>query len=130
MNRFHTIRRWPCLLAAAAIFNGCATLFHGSTDMITLSSQPIGARVTVNGQDMGATPLRLKLLAKHTYSIGFHKDGYKPKIVLVNNSVGAGWIILDVLGGLLPMIVDASTGDWYSLDQENVNAALEAQQTE
>ncbi len=129
MNRFHTIRRWPCLLAAAAIFNGCATIFHGSTDKIDFSSHPSGASVYVNGQYMGTTPLQLKLQGKHTYSIDFHKDGYKNQIVLVNNSVGAGWIILDVLGGVLPMFVDAATGNWYSLNQEHVTAALEAQQT-
>jgi hypothetical protein len=29
---------------------------------------------------------------------------------------------------LVPIIVDAATGNWYSLDQNHVNAALEAQQ--
>jgi len=41
--------------------------------------------------------------------------------------VGAGWVILDILGGLIPVIVDAATGDWHYLDQTNVNAALEKQ---
>jgi hypothetical protein len=48
--------------------------------------------------------------------------------VVVNASVGAGWVIIDILGGLLPVIIDAATGDWYSLDQDHVNAALEKQQ--
>lgn len=41
---------------------------------------------------------------------------------------GAGWIVLDVLAGLVPIIVDAATGAWYGLDQDNVNAVLEKQQ--
>jgi len=48
---------------------------------------------------------------------------------LLNNSVGAGWFVLDILGGLIPIIIDAATGNWYGLDQEHVNAVLEQQQS-
>jgi glycerol-3-phosphate acyltransferase PlsY len=46
---------------------------------------------------------------------------------VVNTKVGAGWVVLDVLGGLIPVIVDAATGDWKKLDQDAVNAVLEKQ---
>jgi len=39
-----------------------------------------------------------------------------------------GWIILDVLAGLVGVIVDAATGAWYSFDQKNVDAILIKQQ--
>jgi hypothetical protein len=42
--------------------------------------------------------------------------------------VGAGWVVLDVLAGLVGIIVDAATGAWYELDQDAVNAILEEQQ--
>jgi len=32
------------------------------------------------------------------------------------------------LAGLVPVIVDAATGNWYYLDQDHVNAALKEQQ--
>ncbi len=130
MERIFNIGRYWCL-AAILIFsvNSCATIFHGSSDKIDFSSDPTGARVYVNGQLMGTAPLELKLESKHTYNIEFRKEGYQNKIVVLTNSVGAGWIVLDVLFGLVPIIVDAATGNWYSLDQEHVNAALEAQQS-
>ncbi|GAA5522894.1 hypothetical protein Asal01_02862 [Fodinibius salicampi] len=34
---------------------------------------------------------------------------------------------LDVLGGLVPVVVDAATGAWYNLDQESINATLKEQ---
>ena len=77
---------------------------------------------------MGDTPVRLKLVSKHTYSIEFRKEGYKTKTVNITNKVGVGWVILDVLGGLIPVIIDAATGAWYELDQKNVNAILDKQQ--
>jgi len=36
--------------------------------------------------------------------------------------------VLDVLGGLVPIIVDAATNSWYKLDQSNFNAVLASQQ--
>lgn len=129
MQHFYNVGRYFCLVAIFVFaVNGCATIFHGSTDKINFSSDPTGAQVYVNGQLMGITPLEIKLESKHTYNIEFRKEGYANKTVVVTNSVGAGWIILDVLFGLVPIIVDAATGNWYSLDQEHVNAALEKQQ--
>ena len=108
-------------------FNSCATLFKGSTDEVNFSSDPSGAKVYVNGELLGTTPFPLELKSDKTYSIEFRKEGYENRTVLLNNSVGAGWIILDVLGGLIPVVIDAATGNWYSLDQENVKAVLEQQ---
>jgi hypothetical protein len=129
INQSKKVGPYICVLAIVALsLNGCAAIFHGSTDKINFSSDPSGAKVYVNGQLMGTAPLELKLQSKHTYTIEYRKEGYDNKTVVVTNSVGAGWIILDVLFGLIPVIVDAATGSWYSLDEEHVNAALEKQQ--
>jgi hypothetical protein len=112
-----------CLLVG-----GCATIFKGNASKIDLNSNPQGAQVFVNGNLMGETPVRLKLESKTTYSIEFKKEGFKTKVVNVQNHVGAGWIVLDVICGLVPVIVDAATGSWYDLDQDHVNAVLEKQQ--
>ena len=107
---------------------GCATLFKGNSSKIDVASTPQGAQVTINGNLMGETPIRLKLESKKTYSIEFRKDGFMPKPINIQNHVGVGWIVLDGLGGLVPVISDAATGAWYDLDQDNVNAILEKQQ--
>lgn len=107
---------------------GCATLFKGSTDGVSFSSDPTGAKVYVNGNLLGTTPVQLELKSKNSYTIEFKKEGYETKTVLLNNSVGGGWIILDILGGLLPIVIDAATGNWHELDQEHVNGVLEHQQ--
>ncbi len=110
------------------LFGSCATLFKGNSSKLDLNSNPQGAQVFVNGNLMGTTPVRLKLESKRTYAIEFKKEGFATKTVNIQNHVGAGWIVLDVLTGLLPVIVDAATGAWYDLDQKNVNAVLEKQQ--
>jgi hypothetical protein len=116
------------VLACLFLFPSCATIFKGNSSKLDLNSEPQGAQVFVNGNAMGTTPVRLKLESKLTYAIEFKKEGYKTRTVNIQNHVGAGWIVLDVLAGLLPVIVDAATGAWYDLDQKSVNAILEKQQ--
>ncbi len=128
MRYFRKSAAFITLTAAVLfLFNGCATLFKGSTEAVQYGSDPAGAKVYVNGQYMGITPFQIKMKSNETYTIEFRKDGYQDRTVVLNNSVGAGWIILDVLGGMIPVVIDAATGNWYSLDQSNVNAVLEAQ---
>lgn len=115
-------------LALVVILAGCATLFKGPTEEVSFGSDPEGAKVYVNGQYMGETPMQLKLESNKSYTFEFRKEGYESKTVLVSNRIGAGWLVLDIIAGLIPVIVDAATGDWFYLDQTNVNAALEAQQ--
>lgn len=119
--------RWKAyfMLVVFLYFVGCATLFKGTTEEVNFNSSPQKARVIVNGVDMGETPVALKLETKKTYTIEFRAEGYNPKTYTITNHVGAGWIILDVLAGLVGVIIDAATGAWYSLDQKNIDAVLE-----
>jgi PEGA domain len=112
----------------AIILSSCATLFNGqSVDTVSFSSDPDGARVYVNGNLSGKTPFLLSLNTKISYALEFKKDGYENKTILLNNSVGGGWIVLDILGGILPLFIDIGTGAWYGLEQDQVHAVLEQQ---
>jgi len=126
---FHHSSVFVLILVVSFIFTSCATLFKGSTDTVAFSSDPSATKVYVNGSLLGTTPFQLELKSKNSYTIEFKKEGYETKTVVLNNSVGGGWIVLDILGGLFPVIIDAATGNWYSLDQEHVNAVLEQQQS-
>ncbi len=104
---------------------GCATIFKGTNSHLGMHSNPSGAEVYINGKFMGKTPLSLKLSSKATYMIEFKKEGFRTITRNVTNKVGAGWVILDVLAGLVPVIIDAVTGAWYHLDEKNVDVQLE-----
>jgi hypothetical protein len=101
-------------------FSGCATLFKGASQEVGFGSNPTGAEVWIDGKMMGKTPTSFKLASKKTYVIEFKMEGKETKTINLNNHIGAGWIILDVLAGLVPVIIDAATGAWYSFDQTNV----------
>jgi hypothetical protein len=129
MKKFYKIGLFFSFITVASlIFLSCATIFKGSTDTVNFTSEPSQAKVYVNGMLLGTTPVELELASDKTYTLEFKMDGYQTRTVILNNSVGAGWIILDILGGLIPVVIDAATGNWYELDQEHVNAVLEQQQ--
>lgn len=115
-----------CLILILSIsLNSCATLFSGSKEKIELSSEPSGAEVYLNGVKNGTTPLELVLQKSKNYIIEFRKDGYSNRVLNLNYSLGAGWLILDILAGLIGVIVDAATGNWNGFEFNNYRAVLE-----
>jgi hypothetical protein len=115
------------LLVSILLLVSCAAIFKGNSSKVDMSSDPSGASIYVNGNLMGKTPIKLKLESNKVYNVEFKKEGYETRTYNITNHVGAGWIVLDILGGLFPIIIDAATGAWYDLDMDNVNAILEKQ---
>ncbi len=112
------------LLFMVVTLSSCATLFAKNTKTVAFESDPPVADVYVNGVLMGQTPLSLDLPQDENYTVQFKKDGYVIQTELINSSMGIKWLILDILGGGIPIIVDAITGDWMQLDRDNVSVFL------
>lgn len=113
------------LLVFSLSVSSCAALFRSSQDRVNFQSDPPGAKVYINGMLAGTTPFETLLEAKRNHSVEFKKDGYENRAMAITSSVGAGWIVLDILGGIIPVLVDAATGSWNGLDQTHINAALD-----
>jgi hypothetical protein len=64
---------------------------------------------------------------ENTYIIEFRGEGYEPVTRKLTNHIGIGWVILDVVTGLVPVLIDALTGSWYEFDQVYLNVILERQ---
>ena len=103
---------------------GCATLFNEDTKAIGLSSVPAEAEVWIDGMQRGVTPLTLNLDNHTSHTVTFRKEGHRDVVCDLTATTGTKWIILDVLGGLIPIIVDASTGAWKSVEQDSCNVTL------
>lgn len=130
MKRFQKYCAYPCLIATAALLlNGCATVFHGTTEKVAFSSEPTGAKVYIDGQPMGTTPTEMKLASKKSYTVEFRKEGYENRAMILTNSVDALWVVLDVVFGLIWVVVDAATGAWHTFDMNHIHAPLEPRET-
>ena len=112
-------------LVLISLLGSCATIFKGTTEEVNLYSKPSDAEVYVNGQYRGTTPLvNLKLKSNRDYFIEIKKSGFTTYTKTINSELSVGYLILDILGGLVPVIVDASTGAWYTLDENDIGAVL------
>ena len=105
-------------------FAGCATLFNEKRKTVSISSNPSGAEVWINNSRRGITPLLLELSNQKDHTILFRMRGRENGICELTTSVGIGWVILDIFGGLIPVVIDAATGSWKSLDSSNCNVSL------
>jgi len=111
-------------ILALTMLSGCATIFQGTRNGVTVLSNPPHAKVFVGGHYMGTTPLDLDLRSNKTHHIKVTKEGYNPSSASLSGSIGVGWVILDLL--YFPsLIIDAVTGAWYGLDSSTVSVQLE-----
>ncbi len=58
------------------------------TGVLEIDSRPVGARVTVDGRAMGATPLVLPAVTPGTYTVRLERAGYRPWSTTVHITSG------------------------------------------
>ncbi len=105
--------------------SACGALFNGGPANVTVNSNPAGAEVWVDGTSRGVTPATLQLSKNQNHTVTLRRPGYQETTVTLNRKVSGTYVILDVLGGLIPIIVDAATGSWYVLDTKEVDVNLQ-----
>ena len=130
------------LILGHLAFNGCGTLFKGTTQGIRVDSSPQGSivevAITQSGMDLGSTvsqfekyttPATIQLPRSKAYLLTVSKEGYKTETIAINRRISGGILILDILGGIVPVVVDIATGAWYNLDPGNVKVTLKSNET-
>jgi len=111
-------------LAAVLAVPACGAIFNSGPQKVTFNSDPAGAEVWIDGSRRGSTPVILDLAKNKDYTIVMKRDGYGDATASLSKKVSAGYVVLDVLGGFIPVVVDAATGSWYVLASNNVNLTL------
>lgn len=100
-------------LCLVAVLLGCATLLAGKDPVqIPTATTPAGAEVYLDGNRLGTTPDTVHVERKKSHTLVFKKAGYKDASCVLEKSTGAGWVILDIISGVVPIVIDAVTGDW------------------
>ena len=130
------------LILGHLAFNGCGTLFKGTTQGIQVDSSPQGSIIEVNmiqaGLDIGTTvyqteqyttPATIQLPRGKVYKLTVSKEGYKPETVAINRKISGSILILDLLVGVWPVFVDLATGAWYDLYPDNIQVTLKSNET-
>ena len=119
-------------LAAAAVFaallGGCATVTRGSTDQVQIISDPVGVNARTSTGYSCTTPCTIQVPRKDDFTVVFQAPGYETVTVPVTAQVAgagaAGFAGNVLLGGIIGMAVDASTGAAYSHVPNPVSAKM------
>src|SRR5688572_18892729 len=94
----------PLGLTLMALTSGCATLFAPGPDRVAVNSNPQGARVFVDSQEVGRTPLMVTLDRKLNQGlIRVEAPGYQPAHAQRPKAFN-GIAILNCLG-LIPWVI-------------------------
>jgi hypothetical protein len=110
-------------LLLAILGAGCGTILASSTRPVLLQSSPPGANVSVDGQPVGSSPITVSLDNHKSHTVTFAGPGNG--MCVIESSVGPVWVILDVLFGLLPLVVDAATGAWSEINNPSCAVILQ-----
>jgi hypothetical protein len=114
------------LVIVCIFLTNCATIIHGAREEVAFSSRPSSATIKINGQDFGQTPKVIKLKRSGTYLIKIELPGYLPTELTIDHKVD-GWIVGNVfIGGLIGIVIDASTGAMFHLTPDQINATLKS----
>jgi PEGA domain-containing protein len=112
------------LLSAIVTASGCATVMHGKTQPIGITSTPNRADVIVDQALVGVTPLIVEMARDTNHLVLIRKEGYHPYSTFVTQSVSGAVAGNIVTGGLIGGAIDKSTGAMYKLSPSNINAIL------
>lgn len=115
---------------AASILSGCGTIMTPSQALVTFTSDPPGADVLVDGLPVGRTPVQTFVSNRKDHVVTLQHDDGQSTNCMLYASLGAGWLVLDILLGFVPVIVDAITSGWNELDQVGCHAVFRTSRDE
>ena len=78
------------LLSILALSAGCATITRGTSEVIEVNSDPVGASITLSNGQTGKTPTTFELKRKGIYIVTIEKEGYESVQLTVQGTVSGG----------------------------------------
>ena len=98
----------------------CATIINGTSQAVSVNSEPMQATVVINQTGggrvfEGTTPATCKLSRKSDYDVVVTMSGYKQETVHISQSFSPVYFGNCLIGGVPGMICDLITGaynDW------------------
>ena len=122
------MKHWAVLAIIAVSSSACATLFNSEVKAVGMYSSPMGAEVWIDGIMHGKTPLSVELDNQESHTVVFRKEGHSDVACDLESQSQGRWLLVDVVPGvlllLIPLVVDAMTGDWRGISESACNVVL------
>ena len=112
------------LLICQSAIGGCATIVNGTTQKVSVSSDPPGAQLVVDGESTYTTPATVELSRKRDHLLTISKEGYHTEQIAVQKVISGAVAGNIIAGGLVGWGVDAISGAQYKLVPKTVAVTL------
>ena len=113
------------VLVTFTTYLASCSFFVSGQQIISVSSDPDNAKVVINGNFAGATPLQYSIDRKQESMISISKEGYRAANRSTSRKLSTTGI-LDIIGGcflLLPFLGLISSGAWEQ-EPSNIGVSL------
>lgn len=105
---------------------GCATIFQSGPDRIRVNSNPQGAKVLLNDDPVGTTPMVLSVNHRDDCVIKIEKEGYET-YTMDRGKTFSGWFLGNILlGGIIGGTVDLVTHNQGHYSEDPVFVEMNA----
>jgi hypothetical protein len=132
MNLFRNWSVAAFLIVITIGLNSCATIHGGKRNTLNIhSGQPDSAMVFLDGVYLGQTPYKLRISKyklQHRSMIEIRKEGYETFYYEVLRSPHIGYVVADILTGVIPLIVDVADGNIYRPNTRKIEYVLVPEQ--
>jgi hypothetical protein len=118
-----------CYLALGCF--GCAAVFKGSTQPVSIDSVPNTAEVRINESYVGVTPHAAQVSRSSAPNIRVSKEGYADQTFQLHRQPDTPWFIWDIATCVIPimlcvpLIADGLSGSWYTYEDQSYRVKLE-----
>lgn len=107
--------------------SGCATIMNGAHQRMSVSSNPSGADVIVDGTKQGMTPTFVELSRNDEHIVTLKKEGHGQQDVALSGNV-SGWVWGNIIFGIFGLVgwaIDGATGAMYTIEPNNISATIQ-----
>ena len=129
-ERFRSIAPAVVLMAEVAVLVSCATIINGTSQDMTVNSEPSQAKVVITegpgGRTVfeGQTPMLCRLSRNSAYVVIITLPGYNEQKIYVAKELSMVFLGNLIIGGVPGMLVDVITGAMWDLKPAVVSVSL------
>lgn len=109
------MRKLMFLLSFTVLLSSCATILDGSKTRVKVYGSPTDAKIYYNGafQGEGSQTIGVQKSAVNngTAKIEVKREGFESAIITLNKKTRVGFVLLDVIFGVFPLVIDIATGN-------------------
>ena len=108
--------------------SSCATIFGGTKNTVRVEAgTPEKAQVYLDGELLGEAPFKIRI-SKYKLQVGsiieIKKEGFKTMTYEVLRNPHIGYVVADILGGVIPLIIDVADGNIYRPNTRKIEYKL------